>query len=91
MEADNWSEKNIGSVFSISFITLGTLLLFAIICSFIAHSEVSPRSERSIKARLRNEANLAFTNTGMGVLTLLLCAGMAFTQVTGPVPAISAV
>ena len=86
MEADNWSEKNIGSVFSISFITLGTLLLFAIICSFIAHSEVSPRSERSIKARLRNEANLAFTNTVMGVLTLLMCAGMAFTQVTGPVP-----
>ena len=86
MEADNWSEKNIGSVFSISFITLGTLLLFAIICSFIAHSEVSPRSERSIKARLRNEANLAFTNTGMGVLTMLVCAGMAFLQVTGPVP-----
>lgn len=86
MEADNWSEKNIGSVFSISFIALGMLLLFAIICSFIAHSEVSPRSERSIKARLRNEANLAFTNTGMGVLTLLMCAGMAFLQVTGPVP-----
>ena len=86
MEADNWSEKNIGSVFFTSFTALGMLFLFAVICSFIAHSEVSPRSERSIKARLRNEANLAFTNTGMGVLTLLVCAGMTFLQVTGPVP-----
>ncbi|WP_239454610.1 DUF5808 domain-containing protein [Corynebacterium tuberculostearicum] len=86
MEADNWSEKSIGSVFSISFIALGMLLLFAVICSCIAHSEVFPRSERSIKARLRNEANLAFTNTGMGVFTLLMCVGMAFMQVTGPVP-----
>ena len=86
MEADNWSEKSIGSVFSISFIALGMLLLFAVICSCIAHSEVFPRSERSIKARLRNEANLAFTNTGMGVFTLLMCVGMAFLQVTGPVP-----
>lgn len=86
MEADNWSEKSIGSVFSTSFIALGMLCLFAIICSFIAHNEVSPRSERSVRARLRNEANLAFTNTGMGVLTLLVCAGMAFMQVTGPIP-----
>ena len=86
MEADNWSEKNIGSVFFTSFTALGMLFLFAVICSVIAHSEVSPRSERSIKARLRNEANLAFTNTGMGVLTLLVCAGMTFLQVTGPVP-----
>ena len=86
MEADNWSDKSIGSVFFSSFVALALLGLFAIICSFIAHSEVSPRSERSIKARLRNEANLALTNTGMGVLTLLISAGMAFTQVTGPVP-----
>ena len=86
MEADNWSDKSIGSVFFSSFVALGELCLFAIICSFIAHSEVSPRSERSIKARLRNEANLAVTNTGMGVLTLLISAGMAFIQVTGPIP-----
>lgn len=86
MEADNWSDKSIGSVFFSSFVALALLVLFAIICSFIAHSEVSPRSERNIKARVRNEANLALTNTGMGVLTLLVCASMAFTQVTGPVP-----
>ena len=86
MEADNWSDKSIGSVFFSSFVALALLGLFAIICSFIAHSEVSPRSERSIKARLRNEANLALTNTGMGVLTLLISAGMALMQVTGPIP-----
>lgn len=86
MEADNWSDKSIRSVFFSSFVALALLSLFAIICSFIAHSEVSPRSERNIKARVRNEANLAFTNTGMGVLTLLLSAGMAFMQVTGPIP-----
>ncbi|WP_408919195.1 DUF5808 domain-containing protein [Corynebacterium tuberculostearicum] len=86
MEADNWSDKSIGSVFFSSFVALALLVLFAIICSFIAHSEVSPRSERNIKARVRNEANLALTNTGMGILTLLISAGMAFTQVTGPVP-----
>ena len=86
MEADNWSDKSIGSVFFSSFVALALLGLFAIICSFIAHSEVSPRSERNIKARVRNEANLALTNTGMGILTLLISAGMAFTQVTGPVP-----
>jgi len=86
MEADNWSDKSIGSVFFSSFVALALLGLFAIICSFIAHSEVSPRSERNIKARVRNEANLALTNTGMGVLTLLISAGMAFLQVTGPIP-----
>ncbi|MDV2421906.1 DUF1648 domain-containing protein [Corynebacterium tuberculostearicum] len=86
MEADNWSDKTIGSVFFSSFAALGMLCLFTIICSFIAHSEVSPRSERSIKARLRNEANLAVTNTGMGVLTLLISAGIALMQVTGPIP-----
>ena len=86
MEADNWSDKSIGSVFFSSFVALALLGLFAIICSFIAHSEVSPRSERNIKARVRNEANLALTNTGMGVLTLFISAGMAFMQVTGPVP-----
>ena len=86
MEADNWSDKSIGSVFFSSFVALALLVLFAIICSFIAHSEVSPRSERNIKARVRNEANLALTNTGMGVLTLFISAGMAFMQVTGPVP-----
>ncbi|MGV0430069.1 DUF5808 domain-containing protein [Corynebacterium tuberculostearicum] len=86
MEADNWSDKSIGSVFFSSFAALALLGLFAISCSFIAHSEVSPRSERNIKARVRNEANLALTNTGMGVLTLLISAGMAFTQVTGPIP-----
>ena len=86
MEADNWSDKSIGSVFFSSFVALALLGLFAIICSFIAHSEVSPRSERSIKARVRNEANLALTNTGMGVLTLLISAGMAFMQVTSPIP-----
>lgn len=86
MEADNWSDKSIGSVFFSSFVALALLVLFAIICSFIAHSEVSPRSERNIKARVRNEANLALTNTGMGVLTLFISAGMAFMQVTGPIP-----
>ena len=86
MEADNWSDKSIRSVFFSSFVALALLGLFAIICSFIAHSEVSPRSERNIKARLRNEANLAFTNTGMGVLTLLISAGTAFMQVTSPIP-----
>ena len=86
MEADNWSDKSIRSVFFSSFVALALLGLFAIICSFIAHSEVSPRSERNIKARVRNEANLALTNTGMGVLTLLISAGMAFMQVTGPIP-----
>ena len=86
MEADNWSDKSIGSVFFSSFVALALLGLFAIICSFIAHSEVSPRSERNIKARVRNEANLARTNTGMGVLTLLISAGMAFMQVTSPIP-----
>ena len=86
MEADNWSDKSIGSVFFSSFVALALLGLFAIICSFIAHSEVSPRSERNIKARVRNEANLALTNTGMGVLTLLISAGMAFMQVTSPIP-----
>ena len=86
MEADNWSDKSIGSVFFSSFVALALLGLFAVICSFIAHSEVSPRSERNIKARVRNEANLALTNTGMGVLTLLISAGMAFMQVTGPIP-----
>ena len=86
MEADNWSDKSIGSVFISSFAALGMLCLFTIICSFTAHSEVSPRSERSIKARLRNEANLAVTNTGMGVLTLLISAGMTFMQVTSPIP-----
>lgn len=86
MEADNWKDKSIRSVFFSSFVALALLGQFAIICSFIAHSEVSPRSERNIKARVRNEANLAFTNTGMGVLTLLLSAGMAFMQVTGPIP-----
>lgn len=85
MEADNWSDKSIRSVFFSSFVALALLGLFAIICSFIAHSEVSPRSERNIKARLRNEANLAFTNTGMGVLTLLISAGTAFMQVTSPI------
>ena len=86
MEADNWSDKSIGSVFFSSFVALALLGLFAVICSFIAHSEVSPRCERNIKARVRNEANLALTNTGMGVLTLLISAGMAFLQVTGPIP-----
>ena len=86
MEADNWSGKSIRSVFFTSFVNLGLLALFAISCSFIAHSEVSPRSERTIKARLLNQANLAVTNTGMGVLTLLISAGMAFMQVTGPIP-----
>ena len=86
MEADNWSDKSIRSVFFSSFVALALLGLFAIICSFIAHSEVSPRSERNIKARLRNEANLAFTNTGMGVLTLLISAGTAFMQVTSLIP-----
>lgn len=86
MEADNWSDKSIGSVFFSSFAALGMLCLFTIICSFITHNEVSPRSERNIKARLRNEANLAVTNTGMGVLTLLISAGMAFIQVTSPIP-----
>lgn len=86
MEADNWSDKSIRSVFFSSFVALALLGLFAIICSFIAHSEVSPRSERNIKARVRNEANLALTNTGMGVLTLFISAGMAFMQVTGPIP-----
>ena len=86
MEADNWSDKSIGSVFFSSFAALGMLCLFTIICSFIAHSEVSPRSERNVKARVRNEANLAVTNTGMGVLTLLISAGIALMQVTGPIP-----
>ena len=86
MEADNWSDKSIRSVFFSSFVALALLGLFAIICSFIAHSEVSPRSERNIKARVRNEANLALTNTGMGVLTLLISAGTAFMQVTSPIP-----
>ena len=86
MEADSWSEKNIGNVFFSSFVALGMLGLFAIICSFIALNEASPRSERSVKAHLRNDANLAVTNTGMGVLALLMSVGMAVMQVTGPVP-----
>ncbi|MDK8455380.1 DUF5808 domain-containing protein [Corynebacterium marquesiae] len=86
MEVDNWSDKSIRSVFSTSFVALAMLGLFAIVCSFIAHSEVSPRSERTIKARLRNEANLAVTNTGTGVLTLLISVGMAFIQVTSSIP-----
>lgn len=86
LEPDSWSDKSIGSVFFITFITLGMWLLFAGICWLIQWTAVRPRSERSIKARLRNQANLAASNEAMGVLLLLMSLGLAFIQITGPVP-----
>lgn len=86
MEPDSWSEKSIGSVFFLTFIALGVWLLFAAICWFIQYAAVRPRSERSIKARLRNQANLAASNEAMGILLLLMSLGLSFMQITGPLP-----
>lgn len=86
LEPDSWSEKSIGSVFFLTFITLGLWLLIAATCWFIQHAAVRPRSERSIKARLRNQANLAASNEAMGTLLLLISLGLSFIQITGPVP-----
>lgn len=86
MEPNSWSDKSIGSVFFITFIALGVWLLFAGICWLIQRTAVQPRSERSIKARLRNQANLAASNEAMGTLLLLMSLGLSFIQITSPVP-----
>ncbi|QFQ03166.1 hypothetical protein CUROG_09110 [Corynebacterium urogenitale] len=86
MEADAWSEKSVGSVFFATWVGLGMLALLAGVASTIQWAHVHNRSDRSIKGSIRTAANLAGTNTALGVLIFMLCVPTAFLQVVSVVP-----
>ncbi|QNH96628.1 DUF5808 domain-containing protein [Corynebacterium anserum] len=86
MQPDAWSDKSIGTVFFGAFIALGLLVLFAALTSLIAWSSVHVRSDQTIRGAIRNRANMAAANRGMGLLLFGITVPLMFLQICSAIP-----
>lgn len=86
LNPDAWSSKSVGSVFMGTFIGVGTWFIMAVTAASMSFFKVHQRSDRSLAGSLRTAAALAGTNKGLGLLTLVLSAGMAVLQLSMVLP-----
>lgn len=80
-EPDQWAPKSVGSVYTLSFVNAGMLVLFFVISLLLTTLRVQTRSGSGIRGRLRTRMMVYLVNRALGWFVAALVLSLSFAQV----------